>query len=140
MSSKDDLSDLLGEGKKSKGKSKKSKGKPKAKPAKKEKSAKKSKGKKSGKGNRSGSSKKANRGFAPRGKGKFYFPKGDGTERAKLAAGILKRLKMKTTCEEFAEKFDIPTWKVRLASKDLWRQKKIKRDKNNVGRIVMSPK
>ena len=119
--SKDDLSDLIGSSKGKKGKPEK---KAKSKTDKPEKKAKKNGERKE------------------RGEGKFYFPKGDGTERAKLAAGILKRLKEKTSCKEFASEYDMPTWKVRLAAKDLWRSKKIKLAKSSGenGIVVMVPK
>lgn len=123
---KDDLSDLIGDGKGKKSKGKKAKDKKPAKKAEK-KSAKKVEKKSKGK-------------RADRGEGDKYYPKGKGTQREKLAAGILKRLKKPTSVRDFAKAHNIEGWKVRFAANDLRDDGKIKFKKSEGSSVVMVPK
>lgn len=122
---KDDLSDLIGTKKSSKKDTK---------PEKKS-AAKKPEAKKASKKNG-----KATRTVTAKGEGDHYFPKGEGTERAKLAAGILKRLKKPISVRDFAKAHEIDGWKVRFSANDLRDAGKIKFKKEKGQSVVMVPK
>jgi hypothetical protein len=63
---------------------------------------------------------------AVRGKGKWFFPV---TEQVEVAKKMKPRIKGPITTKELSEKMDIPTWKIRNASKILVLDKSIKAKK-----------
>lgn len=77
-----------------------------------------------------------------RGEGKFFFP-ADDPERAKIRKLLEKNVKAETSTKDFAAKYDVETWKVRLVAKEMSREKpvamRLTKSGDTGGVLMMSP-